>query len=131
MFIDEFRDHCLSKAFTEETMPFDEDTLVFKVAGKMFALISIAEPETANLKCDPVYASELRERYTAVQPGWHMNKKHWNTVSLQEDLEDAFIRSLIDHSYDQVVSGLPKKIRLELDSALQVEGKQKLKPAKK
>jgi predicted DNA-binding protein (MmcQ/YjbR family) len=118
MFIDEIRTYCLSKAFTEETLPFDEDTLVFKVMGKMFALISISAPDTINLKCDPEYAVELRERYTAVQPGWHMSKKHWNTVALHDDLEANEIKKLIDHSFDEVVKKLPKKLREQFENYL-------------
>jgi len=113
MLIDELCDYCLTKPFTEECLPFDNDTLVFKVKGKMFALISISEPETVNLKCDAEYAAELRERYTEVQPGWHMNKTKWNTVSLVGDLSDKFIRELIDHSFSEVVKGLPKKVQSE------------------
>lgn len=116
MYIDEIRSYCLSKAFTEETLPFDNDVLVFKVMGKMFALISISAPDTINLKCDPEYAVELRERYTAVQPGWHMNKKHWNTVALHEDLGTKQIKKLIDHSFDEVVKKLPKKSRMEFEN---------------
>lgn len=114
MYIDELREYCISKPFVEETFPFDEDTLVFKVAGKMFALVSLSSPDSVNLKCDPDYAVELRERYDAVKPGYHMSKKHWNTVSLREGLEEELIRNLIDHSYQQVVAGLPRKLRLEL-----------------
>ena len=113
MYIDELREYCLLKPFTDETFPFDEDTLVFKVKGKMFALISLSEPDTVNLKCDPEYAIELRERYPEVQPGYHMNKKMWNTVSLQGALDDQFIKTLIDHSFIQVVKGMPKKIQQE------------------
>lgn len=114
MFIDELREYCIAKPFTEETFPFDEDTLVFKVKGKMFALISLSEPDTVNLKCDPEYASELRERYTGVQPGYHMNKKMWNTVALQSDVDEKLLRKLIDHSYEEVVKGMPKKIQREI-----------------
>ena len=114
MRIDELREYCLSKSFTEETMPFGDDVLVFTVAGKLFALISLSSPDTGNLKCDADYASELRERYTEVQPGFHMNKKLWNTVSLQGSLEEKMIQSLIDHSYEEVFKGLPKKVQKEL-----------------
>lgn len=114
MYIDELREYCLSKAFTEEAFPFDEDVLVFKVRGKMFALISLSEPDSVNLKCDPACATELRERYEGVQPGYHMNKKMWNTVSLQSDVDEALLRNLIDHSYAEVVKGLPKKIQREI-----------------
>ena len=113
MYIDELREHCLSMAFTEECLPFDEDTLVFKVKGKMFALISISEPDTVNLKCDPEYATDLRERYTGIVPGFHMNKSKWNTVHLQSDVDDQLIHELIDHSYWEVVKGLPKKVQKE------------------
>ena len=116
MNLEEIREYCLSKKGVEEGLPFGEDTLVFKVMGKMFALISISAPDTINLKCDPEYASELRERYTAVQPGWHMNKKHWNTVSLHDDLGAKEIKKLIDHSFDEVVKKLPKKSRVEFEN---------------
>jgi predicted DNA-binding protein (MmcQ/YjbR family) len=113
MYIDQIRNYCLSKPFTEEGMPFDDDVLVFKVMGKMFALISISEPDSINLKCDPEYAIELRERYNAVQPGYHMSKKYWNTVSLHDDLGTKEIKKLIDHSFDEVVKKLPKKLQAE------------------
>ena len=115
MYIDELREYCLAKPFTEETFPFDEDTLVFKVKGKMFALISLSEPDTVNLKCDPEYATELRERYDGVQPGYHMNKKMWNTVHLQSDVDDKLIYELIDHSFSEVVKGLPKKVQKDME----------------
>ncbi len=114
MNIEEIRNYCLSKPGTEETLPFDEDTLVFKVMGKMFALISITDPDTINLKCEPEYAIELREKYEAIRPGWHMNKKHWNTVELITGLSTKFISELIDHSYQQVVSNMPKKLQDEV-----------------
>jgi predicted DNA-binding protein (MmcQ/YjbR family) len=114
MNIEDIRNYCLSKPCTEETLPFDNDTLVFKVMGKMFALMSITEADTINLKCDPEYAAELRESYTEIVPGWHMHKKYWNTVSLHSGLEGHFIKSLIDHSYEQVVAGMPKKLQNEV-----------------
>jgi predicted DNA-binding protein (MmcQ/YjbR family) len=106
--------YCLSKNRAEETLPFGEDTLVFKVAGKMFAVISFSEPDNCNLKCDPDYAVELRTQYDAVRPGYHMNKQHWNTVVFNADLSDKLIYELIDHSYEKVVEGLPKKVRESL-----------------
>jgi predicted DNA-binding protein (MmcQ/YjbR family) len=110
-----FRAYCLSKPAAEECLPFDEDTLVFKVGGKMFALISISLPETANLKCDPMRATELRATYPQdVLPGYHMNKRHWNTVVLGGHLTDKEIIELIDHSYGQVLAGVPKSIRQSL-----------------
>jgi predicted DNA-binding protein (MmcQ/YjbR family) len=112
MNIEEFRSYCLSKEETQECFPFGENTLVFKVAGKMFALTSLAESEfSVNLKCDPAIAIELREEYPAVQPGYHMNKKHWNTVYIDSSAGDHLIKKWIDHSYDLVVLSLPKKIR--------------------
>jgi predicted DNA-binding protein (MmcQ/YjbR family) len=114
MNIEEIRNYCLSKPATEESLPFDEDTLVFKVMGKMFALISITNPDTLNLKCEPEYALELREKYAAIRPGWHMNKIHWNTVQISSGLNKKFISELIDHSYEQVVSKMPKKMQDEI-----------------
>lgn len=99
---------------TTEDLPFDENTLVFKVAGKMFALTDINLFESVNLKCDPENAIELREEYAQVTPGWHMNKKHWNTIIMDGSLPDALIKKWIDHSYTEVVKGLPLKVRKEL-----------------
>lgn len=113
MNIEGFRDYCLAKKGTEETFPFDETTLVFKVMGKMFALTGLdSEVFTVNLKCDPDWALELRESYPdAILTGWHMSKKHWNTVNFEGGLEQSFLLKLIDHSYDLVVKGLTKKDR--------------------
>ncbi len=113
MNFEELRNYCLSKKAVTESFPFGEDTLVFKVLNKAFALASISEPDSVNLKCDPEYAIELREQFDAVQPGYHMNKKHWNTVELRGGLDDIFIIKLIDHSYDMVVKGMSKKEREE------------------
>jgi len=99
----EFREYCLAKPRVAEGTPFGEDTLVFKVAGKMFALLSLDDvPPRANLKCDPDRALELRDRYEHVLPGYHMNKKHWNTVVLEGAISNATIVEMIDHSYDLV-----------------------------
>jgi predicted DNA-binding protein (MmcQ/YjbR family) len=107
----EFREYCLGKLNATEGMPFGETVLVFKVAGKMFALMSLDEvPATANLKCDPDLALELRDRYEQVRPGYHMNKKHWNTVEI-EGLSEIELRKMIDHSYDLVVRSLPRANR--------------------
>ena len=115
MNIEELRDYCLSKPQVTESFPFDESTLVFKVGGKMFALTGLEKfPPAINLKCDPNYALELRESYEVIQPGFHMNKKHWNTILYQENLSPELFKELIDHSYDLVVKSLTKKIRLEL-----------------
>jgi predicted DNA-binding protein (MmcQ/YjbR family) len=99
----DFRDYCLSKAGATESTPFGPDNLVFKIAGKMFALLAIDEvPPRANLKCDPDLALELRDRYRDVQPGYHMNKKHWNTVVLEGDIPEAHLRTMIDQSFQLV-----------------------------
>lgn len=102
MNIETIRDYCISKENAEECFPFDEETLVYKINGKMFALVSLTGDLTINLKCDPALATELRERYTAVTPGWHMNKKHWNTINADGSLPDKDIFKWIDHSYDLV-----------------------------
>lgn len=94
--------------------PFDEVTLVYKVMNKMFALSNINNFKSVNLKCDPEYALELRANYVEIQPGYHMSKKHWNTVLLNESFPDAKVYALIDHSYDLIVNGLTKKLQLEL-----------------
>ena len=114
MTLDTFVDYCLAKPATEATTPFGPDTLVLKVAGKMFALTGLDEADfRLNLKCDPDYALELRDRYPgAIVGGYHMNKKHWNTLYVEEyALPDRLVRELIDHSYELVVSSLTKKIR--------------------
>lgn len=116
MFLDEIRSYCLSKIATTEAFPFDENTLVFKVAGKIFALTHVEDPSSINLKCDPERAIELREMNDGIIPGYHMNKKHWNTVSLLGEVDRSLILELIDHSYDLVVSSLPKKVRNEFEN---------------
>ncbi len=104
--------HCLAKPGAEETTPFGPEVLVYKVGGKVFALTDPDEfPARVNLKCDPERAVVLREEYEAVIPGYHMNKKHWNTVVLDGSLPARLVRELIDHSYDLVVASLPKKWR--------------------
>lgn len=116
MHIEGFYDYCLSLPGVSEDFPFGEDTLVFKVMGKMFALTNIETFESINLKCDPVRAIELRASFEEIKPGYHMNKKHWNTVSTTGMLEDDFLKELIKHSYDLVVAKLPKKDRDKLTS---------------
>lgn len=113
MFLEELRAHCLQKTGVSEGFPFDQRTLVFKVFGKMFALMDVEEFDSVNLKCDPEKAVELRERFQAIQSGFHMNKKHWNTVRLYEDVDDSMLLELVDHSYDLVFASLPKKLRDE------------------
>ena len=116
MNIEEYRDFCLSFAGTTEDMPFDDNVLVFKVLGKMFALTDINQFESINVKCDPEKAVELREKYTCVIPGYHMNKKHWNTIIMDGEMPDHEVQEWITHSYDLVVAKLPKKAREELKS---------------
>src|SRR5437868_8521727 len=115
MDLPDFREYCLTKAGATEGTPFGETVLVFKVAGKMFALVSLDEvPATANLKCDPDLALELRDRYEQVRPGYHMNKKHWNTVEIDRGVPQAELRKMIEHSYDLVVRALSKAQRDQL-----------------
>ena len=109
MNVEEISEYCLSKKGTSEDFPFDEETLVFKVMGKMFALIPLEKiPLQINLKCNPEHAVEIRERYEAVQPGYHMNKKHWNTILVDGALRNELIYRWIDDSYNLVVKGLRK-----------------------
>jgi predicted DNA-binding protein (MmcQ/YjbR family) len=103
MNIEEFREYCITKPGVSEEFPFDENTLVFKVMGKMFALTDLAEEFSLNLKCDPERAIELRDQYPAIQPGYHMNKNHWNTVRMDSSISEKLILELIDHSYQLVV----------------------------
>jgi predicted DNA-binding protein (MmcQ/YjbR family) len=112
MNIEAFRDYCLGKPAATEDTPFGPDNIVFKVEGKMFALAALDEvPPAVNLKCDPDLALELRDRYAQVRPGYHMNKKHWNTVELDGVIPGKEIRKMVDHSYDLVVGSLPKSRR--------------------
>jgi predicted DNA-binding protein (MmcQ/YjbR family) len=107
--LESFREYCLSKSGATEGTPFGETVLVFKVGGKIFALASLDDvPARANLKCDPDLALELRDRYEQVRPGYHMNKKHWNTIDIEGGIPDADIRKMIDHSYDLVSKKLTK-----------------------
>jgi predicted DNA-binding protein (MmcQ/YjbR family) len=99
-----------------EEFPFDQSTLVFKVAGKIFALTNVDDYSSVNLKCDPEKAVELREQYDAVQPGYHMNKKHWNTVLIDGSIPEKLLREWVDHSYDLVVLGLTKQQKKALES---------------
>lgn len=118
MTIDVFYEYCLSKNGVTEHFPFDEDTLVFKVGGKMFALSSLKEWESnnpsINLKCDPERALELRGQFDDIQPGYHMSKVHWNTVKVNGSVSDVFLKELIDHSYDLVFKSLTKKLQAEI-----------------
>ena len=114
MDIEFFRNYCLSKPGTSEDTPFDENTLCFRVGNKIFALVDIDAFESVNLKCDPEKAIELRELHPAISPGYHMNKKHWNTVRFNEGIPDPLILELIDHSYKLIFNSLPKKVQQEI-----------------
>ena len=112
MNIEELREHCLTVKGVEECFPFDDTVLVFKVMDKMFAYISIEPSEDGfrvNVKCDPEKAIELREKYTAVYPGYHANKRYWNTIYLNGDMSDQELKFWIDHSVDEVIKKLPRK----------------------
>lgn len=115
MNIEDFRNYCMSKKEVTEHFPFDDDVLVFKVCNKMFALASLKQWEEGhgfiNLKCDPNYAEELRETYSVVRPGYHMNKKHWNSVYIHKgELSLDLVMRLIDHSYNLVIDSIPLKV---------------------
>lgn len=115
MNVDEIRDYCLSKNNVTEDMPFGESVLVFRIGGKIFLLTDIeAETISINLKCDPARSLELRETYPDIKPGYHMNKKHWNTVVCDGSLSRSMLLELIDHSYDLIFSSLSAKVRQEL-----------------
>ncbi|MDQ6470313.1 MmcQ/YjbR family DNA-binding protein [Flavobacterium sp. LHD-80] len=118
MNLETYYEYCLSKKGVSEHFPFDEDTLVFKVGGKMFALSSLLQWEkneaSVNLKCDPDRAEELRAEYDEIKPGFHMSKVHWNTIALNGNLPDKFVKELIDHSYELVFKSLTKKIQNEI-----------------
>lgn len=116
MNIEELHDYCLQKPGVEESFPFGETTLVFKVGGKIFLLAGLQEGNQFNAKCDPDRAVELREQYDEVQPGYHMNKKHWNTVDMTGRLTARQLHEIIDHSYELVLKSLPKKVQLDLRS---------------
>jgi predicted DNA-binding protein (MmcQ/YjbR family) len=112
--IEELRDYCLQKPGVTEGFPFGEETLVFKIAEKIFLLIGLTNGNRFNVKCDPELAIELRERHSEVIPGYHMNKKMWNTVYMDGALTNKELRDMINHSYDQVVKSLPKKTQAEI-----------------
>mgnify|MGYP000038057068 FL=1 len=111
MNIEEYRDFCLQKKGVTEGFPFDEKTLVFKVAGKMFALTDVDVFSYVNLKCDPERAIELRKTYNGVKAGWHMNKRLWNSVSVEKDVPEELLLELITHSYNEIAKTLTKKLR--------------------
>ena len=121
MDIEFFREYCLSKPETEECLPFDENTLAFKVCGKIFGLTDLASAEfSVNLKSDPEKAIELRAEYDEVQPGYHMNKKHWNTVNFDGRIPDKILKNMIDDSYLLVVKTLKKTDKERILSVLEM-----------
>jgi predicted DNA-binding protein (MmcQ/YjbR family) len=110
--VESLREHCRTKPGSQETFPFDMRTLVFKVAGKMYALCGIGgDPLELSLKCDPDEAEALRQLYPAVKPGYHLNKRHWNTVTLDGTVDDELVLGWLDGSYDRVVAGLTRRER--------------------
>lgn len=115
MNIEELRDYCIQKKGVTEDFPFDKNTLVFKVMGKMFALVDVENFDFINLKSDPEKAVELREKYEGIKPGYHMSKVHWNSVYVNTDVSDKLVLELIDDSYDLVVNSLTKKLKEELE----------------
>lgn len=114
MDIERFRDYCLEKSGVAECLPFDDESLVFKVMGKMFVLLDLSGSNWANLKCDPERALDLRDMYPDITPAYHMNKRHWNTINLAGCLPDKLVFELIDHSYELVVAKLTRKAKDEL-----------------
>ena len=116
MNIEDLREYCLQKPGVEESFPFGETTLVFKVGSKLFLLAALEPGNQFNAKCDPDRAIELREQHDEIKPGYHMNKKHWNTVDMNGRLPAKQLRELIDHSYDLVFKSLPKKLQAEISS---------------
>lgn len=116
MNIESAREYCLRKKAVTECFPFDEYSLVMKVMDKMFALIDLEGTNTISLKCDPDYAIELREHYSAIEGAYHFHKKYWNQVYFDRDADDKLIKQLIDHSYDEVMKKFTKKLRTEYDA---------------
>ena len=115
MDIETIRDYCIRQKGTTEEFPFDNVTLVFKVMGKMYACIGLDNPEWLSLKCKPEYALELREHHSGIEGAYHFNKKYWNQVSLQGDIDDKLILLLIDHSYEEVIKKFTRKLKKEYD----------------
>ena len=116
MTLEEFRTHCAAFPGFSEDLPFGPEVLAFRVGGRIFALMDVDAFESVNLKCDPERAVDLREQHAGITPGYHMNKRHWNTVTLGGALPDGLVRELIDHSYALVVAGLPAKERARLST---------------
>lgn len=111
MNIEVFREYCLSLPNVTEDMPFDENVLVFRLHGKIFACVAMDNPGLATMKCDPEKAVELREQYSSIEGAFHWNKKFWNQIWFNQDADDKLIRSLVDHAYDEVYKKLPKRLK--------------------
>lgn len=116
MNVESAREYCLSKKAVTECLPFDEYSLVIKVMDKMFALIDLEGANSISVKCDPEYAIELRERYSAIEGAYHFNKKYWNQIRFDGDADDLLIEKLIDHSYEEVLKKFTKKLRTAYDA---------------
>ncbi len=125
MNLEELRDYCLEKVGANESFPFDENTLVFKVISKMFALIPLEKGDRIVLKCDPERSIDLREKWEEISPAWHMNKTHWNAVGLNGRIPSALIKELIDHSYALVKRGLKKAEKNSLEEMVAIRRKAK------
>lgn len=121
MNIEEIRDYCLSLPMVTEDMPFGDDYLVLRVCGKIFACVGFERPDYFVLKCNPEYALDLRDRYAEIEPAWHWNKRHWNQLNLRGNLTDDMVKSLVRHSYCEVVAKLTKKIKNEYPVLLEVQ----------
>lgn len=113
MNVESLREYCLSLPLATEDFPFDETTLVFRVVGKIFAMLDLERPDVVSLKCNPAYALQLREEHPEISGAWHMNKKYWNQVNLSGHLEDELVQGLVRHSYAEVVKKLTRKERAE------------------
>jgi len=116
MDIESAREYCLQKKGVTEDFPFDETTLVIRVMNKMFVLMDLETPDKITMKCDPEYAIELRERYSGIEGAYHFNKKYWNQVMFDGSVDDALIKQLIDHSYEEVIKKFTRKLRAEYDA---------------
>ena len=113
MNVESLREYCLSLPLATEDFPFDETTLVFRVVGKIFAMLDLERPDVVSLKCNPDYALQLREEHPEISGAWHMNKKYWNQVNLSGHLEDELVQGLVRHSYAEVVKKLTRKEQAE------------------
>ena len=119
MNVETFREYCLRLPLATEDMPFDDNVLVFRICGKIFACITFSNPNLCTMKCAPEKAIDLRERYKAIDGAFHWNKKHWNQIRFNEDADDKLIFELIDHAYNEVKNGLPAKTRKTIDNKIE------------